>query len=189
MPVVFIHGVPDTDRVWRSILERINRSDVVSLSLPGFGNAVPPGFGATKEEYVAWLAATLEALKQPIDLVGHDWGSLLAVRDRRDPSRSGSELGWRWRASQQRLRLAQSRTGLADTPSRRKRRGGVGRGRRAAISYGRGRPRDSGFRNGEPCGCSHEGLYPETLPVRKERLRGMGGGPGAHSGPRPGDLG
>ena len=80
MPVVFVHGVPDTYRVWRSILERINRSDVVTLSLPGFGDALPLGFGATKEEYVAWLATTLEALTQPIDLVGHDWGSLLAVR-------------------------------------------------------------------------------------------------------------
>ncbi len=80
MPVVLIHGVPDTHRVWRLILDRIKRSDVISLSLPGFGNALPLGFGATKEEYVAWLAKTLEALTQPIDLVGHDWGSLLAVR-------------------------------------------------------------------------------------------------------------
>ncbi len=80
MPIVLIHGVPDTARVWRLILERIRRSDVISLSLPGFGNALPLGFGATKEEYVAWLAKTLEALTQPIDLVGHDWGSLLAVR-------------------------------------------------------------------------------------------------------------
>jgi pimeloyl-ACP methyl ester carboxylesterase len=80
MPVVFVHGVPDTCRVWRPILERINRSDVLTLSLPGFGNALPAGFSATKEEYVAWLATALEQLTQPIDLVGHDWGSLLVVR-------------------------------------------------------------------------------------------------------------
>jgi pimeloyl-ACP methyl ester carboxylesterase len=29
---------------------------------------------------VAWLTATLESLSQPIDLIGHDWGSLLVVR-------------------------------------------------------------------------------------------------------------
>jgi len=80
MPVVFVHGVPDTFRVWRPILERIDRPDAVTLSLPGFGDALPIGFGATKEDYVAWLATTLEGLAQPIDLVGHDWGSLLAVR-------------------------------------------------------------------------------------------------------------
>jgi pimeloyl-ACP methyl ester carboxylesterase len=80
MPVVFVHGVPDTHRVWRRVLERIKRSDVVALSLPGFGCAIPDGFGATKEEYVNWLTDALESLPRPIDFVGHDWGSLLVVR-------------------------------------------------------------------------------------------------------------
>jgi pimeloyl-ACP methyl ester carboxylesterase len=80
MPVVFVHGVPDTERVWRPILERIDRKDVVTLSLLGFACPLPPGFGAAKEDYLAWLTGTLERLPQPIDLVGHDWGSLLVVR-------------------------------------------------------------------------------------------------------------
>jgi len=80
MPIVFVHGVPDTERVWQPIFERINRKDAIALSLPGFACAVPDGFQATKEEYVGWLTATLERLPQPIDLVGHDWGSLLVVR-------------------------------------------------------------------------------------------------------------
>jgi pimeloyl-ACP methyl ester carboxylesterase len=80
MPVVFVHGVPDTHRVWRPVLERIHRADALAVSLPGFGNPLPGGFGATKEEYVVWLTKALEALPQPIDLVGHDWGSLLVVR-------------------------------------------------------------------------------------------------------------
>jgi pimeloyl-ACP methyl ester carboxylesterase len=43
---------------------------------------LPEGFGATKEEYVAWLASELEQLQArgPIDLVGHDWGGGLVVR-------------------------------------------------------------------------------------------------------------
>jgi pimeloyl-ACP methyl ester carboxylesterase len=55
---------------------------VVALQLPGFGCARPEGFGATKEEYVAWLVAELERLQgaDPIDLVGHDWGGGLVVR-------------------------------------------------------------------------------------------------------------
>jgi pimeloyl-ACP methyl ester carboxylesterase len=80
MPVVFVHGVPDTHRVWRPVLERIRRDDSLAVSLPGFGTPVPADFGATKEEYVAWLTTSLEALPRPIDLVGHDWGSLLVVR-------------------------------------------------------------------------------------------------------------
>jgi len=80
MPAVFVHGVPDTERVWAPLTSRLARRDVVCLSLPGFGRPVPEGFGATKDAYVDWLLAELAALPPPIDLVAHDWGSLLAVR-------------------------------------------------------------------------------------------------------------
>jgi pimeloyl-ACP methyl ester carboxylesterase len=80
MPAVFLHGVPDTQQVWDAVIARLDRTDVVTLSLPGFGCPLPGGFGATKEEYVGWLLAELAALPGPIDLVGHDWGGLLVVR-------------------------------------------------------------------------------------------------------------
>jgi pimeloyl-ACP methyl ester carboxylesterase len=80
MPVVFVHGVPDTALVWDPVVSRLGRDDVVCLSLPGFGCPVPAGFAATKEAYVDWLLGELDALPQPLDLVGHDWGSLLVVR-------------------------------------------------------------------------------------------------------------
>ena len=80
MPVVFVHGVPDTQRVWNAVVSRLDRSDVVTLSLPGFGCALPGGFSATKEAYVDWLLGQLTAVSGPIDLVGHDWGGLLVVR-------------------------------------------------------------------------------------------------------------
>lgn len=80
MPVVFVHGVPDTARVWDAVVSRLRRDDVVRVSLPGFGRPVPEGFAATKEAYVDWLLGELAALPPPIDLVGHDWGGLLVVR-------------------------------------------------------------------------------------------------------------
>jgi len=80
VPAVFVHGVPDTERVWRAVVSRVARGDIVTLSLPGFGCATPDGFAATKEAYVDWLLATLAGLPAPIDLVGHDWGALLVVR-------------------------------------------------------------------------------------------------------------
>ena len=52
----------------------LGRDDVVALSPPGFGAPVADGFGATSDDYLAWLVAELEALDGPIDLVGHDWG-------------------------------------------------------------------------------------------------------------------
>src|SRR5262245_64903014 len=80
MPVVLVHGVPDTHRVWRALIERLHRNDVITLSLPGFGSAIPPGFDCTKEAYSSWLLEELRRIPEPIDLVGHDWGGLLVVR-------------------------------------------------------------------------------------------------------------
>ncbi len=80
MPAVFVHGVPDTPRVWARTVAALERTDVTCLQLPGFGRPCPPGFGATKEEYADWLVAELGELDGPIDLVGHDWGALLVMR-------------------------------------------------------------------------------------------------------------
>src|SRR5689334_16012765 len=74
MTVVLVHGNPETDTVWGPLVRELRRDDVVLLSPPGFGAAVPEGWGATVEEYRLWLVAELEALAEPVDLVGHDWG-------------------------------------------------------------------------------------------------------------------
>src|SRR5580693_7848159 len=80
MTAVFVHGVPETPAVWRGLLAALDRPDTVALSLPGFDSARPAGFGATMEEYADWLAAQLEHLGGPVDLVGHDWGGGFVVR-------------------------------------------------------------------------------------------------------------
>jgi len=80
MPVILVHGVPDTHRLWDPLRSHLRRSDVVAVSLPGFGVPVPSGFAATKEAYVEWLIADIERLGDPVDLVGHDWGALLVQR-------------------------------------------------------------------------------------------------------------
>jgi pimeloyl-ACP methyl ester carboxylesterase len=77
--IVFVHGVPETSAIWDSVRRRIERESV-ALSLPGFGNPRPAGFGATKDDYLHWLLAELDGIEGPIDLVGHDWGAILACR-------------------------------------------------------------------------------------------------------------
>ena len=79
MTVVFVHGVPETAAIWRKVQDRIGRESI-AVSLPGFGCPRPDGFGATKDEYVAWLVAELDAIGEPVDLVGHDWGAPLTMR-------------------------------------------------------------------------------------------------------------
>lgn len=74
MTAAFVHGNPETAAIWGPLLSELERADVVCLSPPGFGAPTPDGWGATRAEYVAWLAAELEAIGEPVDLVGHDWG-------------------------------------------------------------------------------------------------------------------
>lgn len=80
MPAVFVHGVPETHRLWEDLRAELRREDTVALSLPGFGVPRRAGFAATKEDYAAWLVGELEAVGEPVDLVGHDWGGALVVR-------------------------------------------------------------------------------------------------------------
>ena len=74
MTVVLVHGNPETTAIWDEMRTAMGRNDVVALSPPGFGAPVPKGFGATSDDYAAWLIDEIEKLPAPIDLVGHDWG-------------------------------------------------------------------------------------------------------------------
>lgn len=74
MPAVLVHGNPETAAIWDLLVPELGRDDVVCLSPPGFGAPTPTGWGATRQEYVEWLAGELEAIDEPVDLVGHDWG-------------------------------------------------------------------------------------------------------------------
>jgi len=80
VPAVFVHGVPDTAGMWDPLLSELSRDDVITLRLPGFGAPLPEGFAATKEAYVDWIVAQVDGIEEPVDLVGHDWGSLLSQR-------------------------------------------------------------------------------------------------------------
>ncbi|MGE0023396.1 MAG: alpha/beta fold hydrolase [Hyphomicrobium sp.] len=79
MTVVFVHGVPDTARVWDRLVARL-APEGVKLALPGFDRETPQGFTASKEDYVSWLIGALEAVPAPRDVIAHDWGSILLMR-------------------------------------------------------------------------------------------------------------
>lgn len=82
---LFLHGVPDSPAIWRPLLAALALGDtpVAVPALPGFTGPLPAGFSATKETYADWAIAQAEALfavHGPIDIVGHDWGALIAQR-------------------------------------------------------------------------------------------------------------
>lgn len=76
---LLVHGVPETAAVWDGVVARLD-GDVRALSLPGFGTAAPAGFDRTMDAYLSWLLDEIAAVGGPVDLVGHDWGGILAAR-------------------------------------------------------------------------------------------------------------
>jgi pimeloyl-ACP methyl ester carboxylesterase len=89
--IVLVHGNPETEAIWDDLVPHLGDHDVVRLSPPGFGSAIPTGFDCSTDAYRDWLARELERLAQPIDLIGHDWGGghvLRIAMDRPDLIRS-----------------------------------------------------------------------------------------------------
>lgn len=82
MPAFLVHGNPDSSRLWDRVKQQLGDYDgeVVAGDLPGFKDPAPEGFPATKESYVEWICQECETLGGDVDLVGHDWGSLLVQR-------------------------------------------------------------------------------------------------------------
>jgi pimeloyl-ACP methyl ester carboxylesterase len=76
---VFVNGNPETAAIWDPLVAELGRTDVRRLSPPGFGSPIPDGFGCTVLDYRDWLVAELEALGEPVDLVGHDVGGSTVV--------------------------------------------------------------------------------------------------------------
>ena len=78
---VLVHGNPESSAIWGPLTAALadrGRGEVVALSPPGFGAAVPDGFDPTMANYADWLVGELGAVRAggaEIDLLGHDWGA------------------------------------------------------------------------------------------------------------------
>ncbi|MGH3119979.1 MAG: alpha/beta fold hydrolase [Trebonia sp.] len=79
MTKVFVNGNPENAAIWQPLLGELGLADAVCLSPPGFGAPVPAGFDCSVLAYRGWLVAELEALGEPVDLVGHDVGGSTVV--------------------------------------------------------------------------------------------------------------
>ncbi len=80
MTAVFLHGVPETASIWDPLIAELDRDDAITIALPGFGTPLPEGFEPTMFRYADYLAAEIASIDGPVDLVGHDWGSILSLR-------------------------------------------------------------------------------------------------------------
>jgi pimeloyl-ACP methyl ester carboxylesterase len=76
---VFVNGNPETAAIWDPLVAELGGIGVRRLSPPGFGSPVPAGFGCSVLDYRDWLVGELEAIGEPVDLVGHDVGGSTVV--------------------------------------------------------------------------------------------------------------
>jgi pimeloyl-ACP methyl ester carboxylesterase len=81
-PILFIHGMPTSSRLWRGIIERLcGRYTCFAIDLPGLGKSPHEPYDA---DFLRHLAEQIEQIRiaNKIDkwhVVGHDAGSVVAV--------------------------------------------------------------------------------------------------------------
>lgn len=80
VPVLLLHGVPETGLCWRDVQPVLaDGRRVLAPDLPGLGGSSFPGpydAGTLAGELAALLASETSG---PVDVVGHDWGGILAL--------------------------------------------------------------------------------------------------------------
>jgi pimeloyl-ACP methyl ester carboxylesterase len=83
-PVLLLHGMASSTRYWQPLLPYlISKHRVITVDLLGFGYSPKPKTSSyTPEEHVQSIVETLDHLKinQPMVVVGHSMGALLALR-------------------------------------------------------------------------------------------------------------
>ena len=80
VPVLLLHGYPDTSAVWTPVAERLNRFNVIAYDVRGAGESEAPKRTADYrlEHLMGDLEAVIDATSphRAVHLVGHDWGSI-----------------------------------------------------------------------------------------------------------------
>lgn len=75
--IVFVHGYPDTHRLWDPLRAQLRGYDTVALDLPGYGRAMPAGMSGNRWELAEWLTGELRRFGKPVHVVAHDVGGML----------------------------------------------------------------------------------------------------------------
>ena len=86
--VIFLHGIGRTGDTWEHVVEHIgHKHRIVAFDLLGFGNSPKPDWMAySTDDHVKAVVASIKKLKtgQPVIVVGHSMGCLVAVRIARE---------------------------------------------------------------------------------------------------------
>jgi pimeloyl-ACP methyl ester carboxylesterase len=82
IPVVLLHGFPQRATSWTAVSEHLHRDGIRTFALDqrGYSPGARPGsrFGYRVGELVSDVEALIQEIGEPVHLVGHDWGSVVA---------------------------------------------------------------------------------------------------------------
>lgn len=78
-PMLFLHGVPTSNYVWRNIIPILSQdARCIAPDLIGMGKSDKPDIGYSIFDHIRYIEAFIEALQlKNITLVLHGWGSLI----------------------------------------------------------------------------------------------------------------
>ncbi|ENX41939.1 alpha/beta fold hydrolase [Acinetobacter sp. NIPH 2100] len=81
-PVILLHGFPETAQSWQATSKILNQHSFRTFAIEQRGyslTASPKGrFQYSIDELVADVKAFIDLLEQPVYVIGHDWGSIVA---------------------------------------------------------------------------------------------------------------
>lgn len=81
-PFILLHGFPETSKIWQQTSEILNQQGFRTYAINQRGyslKAQPKGrFAYTNTELVADINTFLDLVDEPVYLVGHDWGAVIA---------------------------------------------------------------------------------------------------------------
>lgn len=79
--VLLLHGWATTSSVWQPVLDRWNGDErLLALDLRGVGFSDKPERGYTVEDYAGDVVEVLRHVDEPVALVGHSLGGMIAQR-------------------------------------------------------------------------------------------------------------
>jgi len=79
--MVFLHGVFMDHTMWGRVIGQVDGARTIAIDMPGHGDSPAAPAGATLDDHIASVAASLDELGVKGALVvGHSWGGMVAIR-------------------------------------------------------------------------------------------------------------